>query len=69
MEPVPPAVEAQCLNHWTAREVPREEATFNGVVRRSFTEKVAFENRDLNESGMKKAVGEIRKGQQQVQRS
>ena len=23
MEPVPPAVEAQGLNHWTAREVPR----------------------------------------------
>ena len=22
MEPVPPAVEAQSLNHWTAREVP-----------------------------------------------
>ena len=23
MEPVPPAVEAQSLNHWTTREVPR----------------------------------------------
>ena len=22
IEPVPPAVEARCLNHWTAREVP-----------------------------------------------
>ena len=22
MEPVPPAVEVQSLNHWTAREVP-----------------------------------------------
>ena len=25
IEPVPPAVEAQSLNHWTAREVPRTE--------------------------------------------
>ena len=22
MEPMPPAVEVQCLNHWTLREVP-----------------------------------------------
>ena len=24
IEPVPPAVEAQCLNHWTTREVPHD---------------------------------------------
>ena len=26
MEPVPPAVEAQSPNHWTAREVPKDVA-------------------------------------------
>ena len=25
IEPVPPALEAQSLNHWTTREVPRQQ--------------------------------------------
>ena len=41
---------------------------FQWVVRKSFTDKVAFENQGLTESGMK-AVGELGKGQQQVQGS
>ena len=41
---------------------------FQWIVRKSFTEKVAFENQGLNESGMK-AVEELGKGQQQVQGS
>ena len=28
IEPMPPAVETQSLNHWTAKEVPRSQALY-----------------------------------------
>ena len=31
IEPVPPAVEARCLNHWTAREVPNIIISFDQI--------------------------------------
>ena len=31
IEPVPPAVEAQSLNHWTSKEVPNM-STFNRMM-------------------------------------